>query len=291
MLDPSPVPSPPWLFKGHGWVFFLSPQSPSITNPFVDHPGTNGQLHGGPGCLTLYRYTSSPFGPYDELSFSPGWFPYLSPPSTTPYRASRITKSYVSCNGRGIGHIRKELGIPVEPAMFAWYAPPQSGGELIVNISKPDGQHILELLFSQTSLSRFTINSKSLVSDSIDLGRWACIVQPLVDGNTVSVPRGLEYTPLLERAPLLKSWSSVTGEGAVVRMKKAVSNAALFPRIEDIGVARWGICLIDMEMVVHPAEVVLDVPPLQHPRDPRRLRGCIRLLSWINGLIFQKVGN
>jgi len=293
MLDPSPVPSPPWSFKGHGWIFFLSPQSMSRSSPqpFVDHPGTNGPFVAtGPGCLTLYRYTSSPFGPYDEISFSPGWYPYLSPPSTSPYRSARITKSYVSCGSRGIGHLRTELGVPVEPAVFAWYAPPLSG-EVIVNISKPDGQHIIELLLSQTSLSRFTVNSKSSLSDSIDLGRWGCIVQPLLDGNTASVPRGLESTPLLERAPLLKSWSSVTGEGAIVKMKRAVSNATLFPRIEDIGVARWGIYLMNMDMVVHPAEVVLDVPSQQHARDQGRSRGCIRVLSWINGLLFQKVGN
>src|SRR5579859_1884032 len=288
MIDPLPVPSPPWSFKGHGWIFLLSPYTPSMSSGVVDHPGTNGHGLRGHGCLTLYRYTSSPFGPYDELSFSPGWYPYLSPPSTSPYRSSRITKSYVSCGDRGIGYIRKELGIPVEPAKFAWYAPPMSG-EVIVNISKSDGQHILELLLSQASLTRFTINSKSLLSDSIDLGRVGCIVQPLLDGNTASVPRGLEDTPLLERAPLLKSWSSVTGEGALVKMKRAVSNAVLFPRIEDIGVARWGVFLIGMEMIVHPPEVVLDVAPPQHSNDVWRSRGCIRLLSWFNGLIFEKV--
>ena len=160
---------------------------------------------------------------------------------------------------------------------------------MIVVISKPDGQHILELLISQSSLSRFTINSKSIMSDSIDLGRLGCIVQPLLDGHTVSIPRELEYTPLLERAPLLKSWSSVTAVGGIVTMKKAVSNAALFPRIEDLGVSRWGICLIDMQMVVHSPDIVLDVPPC--PRDRRRLRSCLRLLNWTNGLIFKKVPN
>jgi|SRR5579859_1495862 len=287
MIDPLPVPSPPWSFKGHGWIFLLSPYTPSMSSGVVDHPGTNGHGLRGHGCLTLYRYTSSPFGPYDELSFSPGWYPYLSPPSTSPYRASRITKSYVSCNAKGIGHIRKDLGIPVEPAEFAWYTPPNSGGDVIVIISKPDGQHILELLLSQSSLSRFTINSKSMISDSIDLGRLGCIVQPLLDGHTVSIPRELEHTSLLERAPLLKSWSSVTAEGGIVTMKKAVSNAALFPRIEDLGVSRWGICLTDMEMVVHSPDIVLEVPPCS--RDRRRPRSCLRLLNWINGLIFKKL--
>lgn len=290
MIDPSPVPSPPWSFKGHGWIFLLSPQSASSSSSaIVDHSGTNDHPLCGHGCLTLYRYTSSPFGPYDELSFSPGWYPYASPPSTSPYRASRITKSYVSCNAKGIGHIRKDLGIPVEPAEFAWYSPPNSGGDVIVNISKPDGQHILELLLSQSSLSRFTINSKSILSDSIDLGRLGCIVQPLLDGHTVTVPRGLENTPLLERAPLLKSWSSVKAEGGIVRMKKAVSNGALFPRIENIGVSRWGICLFDLEMVVHSPETVFEVAPC--PRSGRRLRSCMRLWNWINGLIFEKVRN
>jgi hypothetical protein len=291
MIDPSPVPSPPWTFKGHGWVFLLSPQFTSTlsSSALVDHPDTDGHGLCGHGSLTLYRYTSSPFGPYDELSFSPGWYPYLSPPSTSPYRASRVTKSYVSCNAKGIGHLRQDLGIPVEPAEFAWYSPPGSGGDIIVVISRPDGQHVLELLISQSSLSRFTINSKSIISDSIDLGRLGCIVQPLLDGHTVGVPRELEYTPLLERAPLLKSWSSVKGEGGLVRIKKAVSNAALFPRIEDIGVSRWGVWLTDMEMVVHSPEIVLDVPPCS--RDRRRLRSCMRLLNWINGLIFEKVRN
>lgn len=292
MIDPTPLPSPlPWPFKGQGWVFLLAPipsSVGSIHNRFADHPGTKGRLVGGTGSLSLYRYADSPFGPYDELSYSPGWYEYLDSPSAKRLsKASRITKSYVSCNDRNISIIRKECAIPAEPAEFAWYSP--RPGEVIVNVTLPNGQHVIELLLQQTSFPIFTINSKSLMSDNLDLARYAPIVQPLLDGNQVPAPREIEpYSPLLESAPLLKSYTSVYGTSGIAKLVRAVTNGQLFPVIEEAGVSRYGWMLTEMEMTVCPAIVVLDVIGPNKGRNTRSRR-CAAIREWVTSVIFEKL--
>jgi hypothetical protein len=288
MIDPTPLPSPlPWPFKGQGWVFLLSPicSSPSgRPRPSAYHPGTKGQLVGGPGSLNLYRYTDSPFGPYDELSYSPGWYEYLGSPGTKrTSKASRITKSYVSCSDRSISIIRKDCGIPAERAEFAWYSP--RPGEVIVNITLPNGQHVTELLLQQTSFPIFTINSRSIMTDNLDLARYAPIVQPLLDGNQVPAPREIEpYSLLLASAPLLKSYTSVYGSSGIAKLVRAVTNAEFFPVIEEAGISRYGLALTEMDMILHPVEVVLDVI---RPKE----RGWQRsgtIWDWFKSVIFEK---
>jgi hypothetical protein len=288
MIDPTPLPSPlPWSFKGQGWVFLLSPlQCSSSSSPrqFADHPGTKGQLVGGPGSLSLYRYTDSPFGPYDELSYSPGWYEYLGSPGTKwTSKASRITRSYVSCNDLSISIIRKDCGIPAERAEFAWYSP--RPGEVIVNVTLPNGQHVTELLLQQTSFPIFTINSKSMMTDNLDLARYAPIVQPLLDGNQVPAPREIEpYSPLLASAPLLKSYTSMYGSSGIAKLVRAVTNAEFFPVIEEAEVSRYGLALTEMEMLSHPSEIVVDVI---RPKE-RGLRISAAIWNWFKSVIFEK---
>ena len=106
--------SPFGIFKGQTWIFLVSPiypSSPASIRKFADHPGTTGELVGGPGMLSLYRYTESPFGAYDQLSYSPGWYEYLNIQKRWPYSTvTRITKSYVSCfTGRDLDYHKREI--------------------------------------------------------------------------------------------------------------------------------------------------------------------------------------
>src|ERR1700736_4336378 len=182
MIDHSSIPSPPWSFKGYGWKFLLSPLSPSSpasVRAFADHDGTSGRLVGGSGSLCLYRYTDSPIGPYDEVSYSPGSYEYLNRSGRSPAKANRITTSYVSCGERGIFAIRRNWGIPAEQAKFTWLS--SMTGRTSVIITLPTGAHIIELLIQQTSFPIFTINSKSMMSDYLDAGKLFPIVQPLLD--------------------------------------------------------------------------------------------------------------
>src|SRR5277367_2368431 len=145
MIDQT-TPSPFGAYKGQGWVFFLSSlttsSSPAIRH-FAEHQATKGRLVGGPGFLSLYRYYDSPFGPFDELCYSPGWYEYLNVGDRNPSSAKRITKSYVSCSEIQRAKIRYELGIPAERAQFNWNDFPT--GEVAVQVTLPNGVQIIDL--------------------------------------------------------------------------------------------------------------------------------------------------
>jgi hypothetical protein len=288
MIDPTATSTPPWHFKGQGWIFLLSPISSNSSQSlqrFVDHNGTNGQFTGGPGSLSLYHYTDSPFGPYDELSYSPGSYEYLKLRNSRS-NANRIRKSYVSCSQNDVRMIRSQYGIPAEQVQFRWQFPTE--GQCIVQITLPTGEHIIEMLFQQTAMPEVTINSMSILSPALDFAKLMPIVQPLLDGNQVPIPRGLEpYSPLLQSAPLLKSYTSIQASSGVATLVRAITNAQLFPPIEQSGVSRYGLILTDMEMTLSTPEIVLDVP---RPRERRNHRTCCAVISnWINPLIFREL--
>jgi hypothetical protein len=280
--------SPFGKFKGQGWTFLLAPVSDSshlAIKRFADHPGTDGTLVGGHGTLSLMRYHESPFGPYDEISYSPGSYEYLNVRNVRPEAsARRITKCYVSCHTHQIALIRANYGIPAEQAKFVWT---QTGrDEVTTAISLPNGEHIIDLTLSRTSLTSFTINTRSLMSNSIDLGKLGPIVQPLLDGNQVAIPRIIEpYSPLLESAPLLKWYISFYGNSATAKIVRVSTNPNLFPPIERARVSRIGLMYMDMVMTLNAPDVVVDVVT---PR-PRRRRGriCLALQEWFDGIIYR----
>lgn len=288
MLDPHPIPPPPWSFKGHGWTFVLAPlfpSSPASILPFADHPGTTGRLIGKRGTLSLYRYTDSPIGPYDEISYSPGSYQYMEINHRHPSDAQRVTKSYVSCAENGVLAIRRNWGIPVEQGEFTWRL--STTGKTTVTIRLPSGEHITELSFQQTSFPTFTVNSKSILSDSFDLGRLFPLVQPLLDGVKVSPPAMLEpYSPLLQSAPLLKTYTSVEARTCIARMVHATTNPELFPPVEDIGVGRIGLELVEMDMTLAAPSIVLDV--VRPSERKKTSRVCGILSSWIVVIFFQR---
>jgi hypothetical protein len=249
---------------------------------FADHPGTTGRLVGRPGALYLYRYTDSPVGAYDELSYSPGAYEYLNLNRLTS-KAHRITKSYVSCGERGTLAIRRNWGIPAEQAEFTWHA--STTGETTVKVTLPSGEHIIELTMRQVLLQNFTINSKSIMSDSMDMGRLAPIVQPLLDGNKVPAPMELEpFSPLLQSAPLLRSYTSIVGTAGLATLVHADTNPELFPPIEDAKVSRYGMVLLDVTLIIKEPTVVLDVIKQSKPKTSRI---CTYILNWINTIIFR----
>jgi len=284
MIDQT-TPSPFGKYKGPGWVTFLSSvttsSSPAIRQ-FAEHPTTKGSLVGGPGFCSLYRYSESPFGPFDELCYSPGWYEYLNIGDRYPASAKRITKSYVSCSETQIANIRYELGIPAERAQFKWNDFPT--GETAVQVTLPNGVQVIDLLFKRTSFPSFTINSKSLISDWLDLAKLSPIVQPLLDGRQVPVLPNMDPdSPLLTSAPLLKSHTTVRGESGFTTLVRVSTNGDLFPPIEEGGVSRYGLAFLDAELIVRPPEVVLDVvTPGEH-----KSGSVWRFFStWFKGLIF-----
>ena len=261
MIDHT-TPSPFGAYKGQGWVIFLSsitPSSPPAIRRFAEHPTTKGRLVSGPGFLSLYRYHESPFGPYDELSYSPGWYEYLNthdPPY--PTSAKRITKSFVSCTDAQISRIRYDLGIPAERAQFKWNVFPT--GEVAVQVTLPNGVQIIDLIMKRTSFPSFTINSVSLISDWLDMAKLSPIVQPLLDGRQVPVLPNIDpHSPLLACAPMLKAHTTIRGESGVATVVRATTNRDEFPPIEEAGLWRYGFALMDVKMIVNPPEVVLDV--------------------------------
>lgn len=127
------IAPPPWsLAVSKGFVLpFLSSKA---TLPFIkphltsSHDVKDYMESGGLGLVMLYRYESSPVGPYDELIFSPGAFrqrPAVDqkiidkPREREMMCERRIPRIYVSTesslrNGRQNWGIRKEL------AEFEW---------------------------------------------------------------------------------------------------------------------------------------------------------------------------
>lgn len=283
--------SPFGQFKGHGWVFFLAPVSgsshPAITR-FADHPGTNGPLLGGPGTLSLMRYDDSPFGAYDEISYSPGSYEYLNIHNVRPdASARRITKCYVSCNPDQICLIRASYGIPAAQARFAWT---QTGRHKVtVEIRFPNGESIIQLTLGRTSLTSFTINTRSLMSNNIDLGKLMPIVQPVLDENQVAVPRIIDpYSPLLESAPLLKWYTSLYGTSAAAKIVGANTNPRHFPPIEQARVSRIGMLIMDMVMTLNAPEVVVDVVT---PRARSGRTVCSTIAGLFEGIIYRGVAD
>jgi hypothetical protein len=280
--------SPFGTFKGQAWIFLVSPisaSSPPSIRKLADHPGTKGELVGGPGTLSLYRYIESPFGAYDELSYSPGRYEYLNIQKYWPYStAKRITKSYVSCNDNDVHMIRSSYGIPAEQARFNWNI--VGTGEVAVRITLPNGEHIVEFTFKQSSFPSFTVNSTSLISNAVDLAKLVPIVQPLLDGNQVPVPQTLSpHSPLLESAPLLKMYTSIQASSGLATVTRAVTNGRRFPPIGDIGISRYGLVLTEMTMNLNPSEVVLDVVT---PRERRTWRICEIISNWIKAVVFTR---
>ena len=279
--------SPFGQFKGHGWVFLLAPVSalsrPAITR-FADHPGTNGSLVGGAGTLSLMRYSESPFGEYDEISYSPGSYEYLNIHNVRPEAsARRITKCYVSCSADKISLIRASYGIPAEQAHFTWTQTERH--EVTTEISLPDGEFIIQLTLARASLTSFTINTTSLMSNSIDLGKLFPIAQPLQDGIQVTIPRVMDpYSPLLESAPLLKWYSSIYGIGAACKIIRSSTNPVYFPPVEQARVSKLGLVLTDMVMTLKEPNIVVDVLT---PGERRRRRCTIA--GWLEGIIYRDI--
>lgn len=283
MIDHTPQYDLPWTFKGHGWVFLLPPVSSSSPASIRHFVGSSGQLVGGSGALTLYRYSHSPFGPYDELSYSPGCYEYLSAHNPrNSGTARRVTKNYVSCSENDVHIIRSKCGIPAEKAQFIWQE--TGAGEVVVTIALPNGEHVVELSLKRAWFPAFTINSSSIVSNAIDLARFAPIVQPLLDGNQVPVPSSLsQYSPLLQSAPLLKFYTSIRGTSRLATLARAVTNADNFPPIEETGVSRYGLAMEEVEMTMSVPEIVLEVDQVGESGTS----GIYETISnWVRGLLF-----
>jgi hypothetical protein len=172
----------------------------------------------------------------------------------------------------------------VEPARFEWNAIEPK--QLHVVVSSPTGQRIIELHIVQVSFPTFTTNTTSLLSDALDFGRLVPIVQPLLDGNTIPIPQEIEsYSPLLQSAPMLKSYASVSGRSNLVRLTHIITNESFLPPIENMKVSKFGLALSEMEMTAREPEVVLDVIQQTAPRPKSAL--CLKISNWIDSISFK----
>lgn len=127
---------PPWTLDAEVWVFpnwstssrvrsfdATAGLEPGSIHPLEDPSAwlqspTVDRFLGGAGGWMLYRYASSPAGPYDELIYVAGVFD--SPRSKT--RGLRITNIYVSTEA-SVWNGRRNWNIPKHRADFTWSHP------------------------------------------------------------------------------------------------------------------------------------------------------------------------
>src|SRR5579862_6252472 len=255
---PPPAYSLPWVYKGQAWIFLLSLSDGlgKLISHIADHDAASGALLGGPGTLSLYHYTDSPLGVYDELSFSPGWYGYMSHDQPqVRSSAKRITKTYVSCGNQEISVLRRNWGLPAERAIFDWRI--INPNEFSVSITLPNGVKVIEMTIHPKTSLIFNLNTSN-TSEAFDLARLVPIVQPALDGYNPPLPPQ-EGSHIHQELPvMLKSYISLKGTTTLVKLKKVISNRQVFPPIEELQVLMWGIAISPMEMTVREAGLVID---------------------------------
>ena len=278
----------PWVYKGQAWIFLLSLSDGlgKLISHVADHDAAKGPLVGGPGTLSLYHYTESPLGAYDELSFSPGWYDYTThaqPQSRSS--AKRITKCFVSCGDREISVLRRAWGLPAERAIFNWAI--LNPNEFSVSVSLPNGVKVIDMTIHPITSFTFNLNTSSLTFDAFDLARFVPIVQPPLDGyNPPPPPQAGPYTnqPMCS---MIKHYTSLKGVTTLIRLQRVKSNTQVFPPIEELHVLKWGIAVSPMEMTWRETEVVGD------PHEPARRKSStyVAISNFIKSIAFAKVGS
>jgi len=138
----------PWKLKGNGYIFLYK-----FPRSFSDDPafriGLNDQPFSGFGTVMLVDYTESNAGPYKELLFIPGEFPYLHK------KFYSITKIYVSTM-ESVVNGRENWGIPKELADFRTESLGKNRERLIVS---RDGIPFFDVVMKKKALS-FKVNTK-----------------------------------------------------------------------------------------------------------------------------------
>ena len=87
------------MFLGWSWTPCLPPGSFNAAEQEAILASDSSRLVRTPYAIQLYRYKTSPVGPYDELMFIPGWFDTKVRDAQGRLRtvqAPRITRIYVS---------------------------------------------------------------------------------------------------------------------------------------------------------------------------------------------------
>jgi hypothetical protein len=288
--QPSPAPPypGPWVYKGQAWLFLLSLSDGlgKLISSLTDHEAARGPLLGGPGTLSLYHYTESPLGAYDELSFSPGWYEYRThsqPPSRSS--AKRITKCYVSCGDREISELRRIWGLPAEHGIFNWTI--INPNEFSVSISLPNGVNVIDMTIHPVTSFLFNLNTMSAASEAFDLGRLVPIVQPALDGHIPPLPTQAGPSPHPESTRMLKTYMSMKGTVALIKLKRVRSNREVFPPIEELHVLKWGLGVTAMELTHREAQVVLDT----NQAAPLKSNWYLAVSNFIKAIAFEKVGS
>lgn len=136
----------PWQLRGNGWIVALKlpPRHPAHDAFLPDELAGRGR--GLASCLMYVDYAESGCGPYRELLFIPGAFPF--PDGRRHLTISRILVSTWDSVVNG----RNNWGIPKDRADFAVEQGGADGREHCVRVSS-DGREVCELRFAALRLA------------------------------------------------------------------------------------------------------------------------------------------
>ena len=184
MFQPKAPRAPaPWSLTGHLYCFVHGTRSPSANPQHSENPDPSRRaLMGGLGGILLFRYNTSPVGPYDELIIVPGAYGYQRPQqqaagfssfgSLSQYALRLLSRGTLACRPSshqktlsersfGISQIyvsteasvtngRQNWSIPKQQAVFDWEQDTKTG-ITYVSVSLP----------AETSRHRFNAGKHS----------------------------------------------------------------------------------------------------------------------------------
>ncbi|KAK9893832.1 hypothetical protein P389DRAFT_174718 [Cystobasidium minutum MCA 4210] len=157
MSLPASLPAealPPWLLTAESYMFFGWSWTPQLPRGSF-HPAekeallaaSSSDLARTPYCINIYRYKTGPVGPYDEITFIPGFFKTSVKDSygnITTDHSPRVTRIYVSTEA-SIYNGRKNWNIPKHKADFTFDYQPN--GDIAITVKSP---HTGEAFFAAT---------------------------------------------------------------------------------------------------------------------------------------------
>lgn len=260
-----PTAPAPWFLKGQAFCFVHGTRQASPVPDHNEDPTTGSRpLVGGLGGILLFRYATSPVGPYDELIIVPGAYghqqlkqPPLSfssfgslsqlalrllsrkPLASTPIghhtqlseRSFGISQIFVSTEA-STKNGRQNWSIPKKQATFDWQQDPKTG-EAHVSVSLPasHNQHILAASQDEHQVPFLKASFKSLT--------------PHVWMPKVVVPaifRRILQPALPEQAPLFHGDAKSDASELLVQHQHIAQNRSKFVSTKLDVDAHIGVC-------------------------------------------------
>lgn len=114
-LPTVPLAPAPWSLTGSGYILMVKLPASVLDDPRHVPPELRGKRSGKYATVMLVDYEDSAVGPYRELLYIPGKFPFKGGPRTKNYQS--ITRIYVS-SMESVVNGRRNWGIPKDVASF-----------------------------------------------------------------------------------------------------------------------------------------------------------------------------